>query len=123
MGLKEEEEKDMNYEVIVGNIGTVYSGGVHQSALNEFTIYRRKSLAGEGRAANEPVMLLRDGEIIREYSPETKEEETSDEWRTCPNCNRTNSKNTWERFLGQCPNCGGMPMEKIDITPEGVQDF
>ena len=33
----------MTYEVIVGNIGTVYSGGFYQSALDAYTVYQRKS--------------------------------------------------------------------------------
>ena len=67
-----------NYEVIVGNIGKVYEGGFYQSALDEFKVYEGRSIAGDGKAAGEPVTLLKDGEIMREYAPQHDEE--------CPEC-------------------------------------
>lgn len=56
------------YEVICGNIGQVYSGGNYQNALDAFTIYQRRSINGEGRAAGEDVYMMRDGELHREFT-------------------------------------------------------
>jgi hypothetical protein len=69
----EEEFKMANYEVIVGNIGKVYEGGFYQSALDDFTVYKNQSIKGIGRAAGESVTLMKDGEILQEYSAEEGE--------------------------------------------------
>jgi hypothetical protein len=53
------------HHVIVGNIGTVYSGSSAFEARKAFLEYRRISLSGTGRAAHEPVTWLED-EIVRE---------------------------------------------------------
>jgi hypothetical protein len=29
-------------------------------------------------------------------------------WKTCPQCKRTNSVATWEKFSGKCPNCNDL---------------
>jgi len=57
------------YQVIVGNIGVVYSGDSSRCASSDFFYYKRQSEAGLGREAYEPVYLLLNGEIIREHSP------------------------------------------------------
>ena len=57
----------MTYEVLVGNIGTVYSGGCHRFADEHFTEYVRQSKTGNGRAGGEDVTILRNGEPITEY--------------------------------------------------------
>lgn len=59
-----------HYEVIVGNIGQVYEGNKPIDARKVYGIYKRKSLSGDGRAAGEPVTVLKDGEIDLEYIPE-----------------------------------------------------
>lgn len=57
-----------NYQVIVGNVGTMeYS--VAKLAKECYKTYVTLSKKGETRAANEPVTLLKDGEIIKEHNP------------------------------------------------------
>ena len=58
--------------VIVGNIGTVYSGPNGFYARQSFEHYKRKSKRGEGQGANEPVTLMRNDEIRDEYIPITQ---------------------------------------------------
>lgn len=55
------------YQVIVGNIGTVYSGGNYRQASRKFTTYVEQSKERYGRAAGENVTFLCDGEIEREH--------------------------------------------------------
>lgn len=55
------------YEVIVGNVGTIYDGGSYREALKRFKTYVEISKSGSGRAGNEDVTLMRDGEIIKEH--------------------------------------------------------
>jgi hypothetical protein len=58
------------YEVIVGNIGTMeYTS--KKLATDCFKTYRTMSMQGITRAANEPVTLMKDGEIINEHTPDT----------------------------------------------------
>lgn len=57
------------YEVIVGNIGSVYSGGSHDYAMKHFRRYKDLSKSNEGRAAGEDVNLVIDGEIAEAYLP------------------------------------------------------
>jgi len=64
-----------SYVVICGNIGMVYSGGVYQSALDAFTVYKNKSIRGEGRASGESVTMFRNGEVIKEFIGSTDENE------------------------------------------------
>lgn len=66
-------QSDSQYEVVVGNIGTVYSGSNGFKANTVYQSYAGLSRRGIGRAAEEPVNLLRDGEIIRAYcDPENR---------------------------------------------------
>lgn len=51
------------YQVIVGNIGTVYDGDDYNAAKMEYNDYRSASLQGYGRAAGEEVTMFDDGEI------------------------------------------------------------
>jgi hypothetical protein len=54
--------------VIVGNIGTVYSGDDIMKARREYQIYVDVSKNVEGsRCYGEPVTRLVDGEIVQEY--------------------------------------------------------
>jgi hypothetical protein len=56
------------FEVVVGNIGTVYSGNNYMQAQCEYTAYVKISRKGKGRAAGEPVTLFHNGEIRSEYA-------------------------------------------------------
>lgn len=59
-----------NYKVVVGNVGTMdYTS--KKMAMDCFKTYRTMSIMGETRAANEPVTLLKNGEIIDEYIPKS----------------------------------------------------
>lgn len=51
------------YQVIVGNIGTVYEGSLPVTALGVYGEYKRQSKAGHGRAAGESVTILKNNEI------------------------------------------------------------
>lgn len=55
------------FEVIVSNIGTVYSGNNYMQAMAKFSSYVKNSKANYGRAAGENVVSLHNGEIKREY--------------------------------------------------------
>ena len=57
------------YQVIVGNIGTIYDGESEPDARAAFVEYRRASWAGDGRASGEPVTLMSGGEPVEEYEP------------------------------------------------------
>ena len=57
-----------NYEVIVGNIGTVYSGTNERDALFNARIYVDQSKSNRGRAAGQSVTIMRDGEIFHTYT-------------------------------------------------------
>lgn len=61
--------KKHNYQVIVGNIGTVYEGTNGFEAIKEYNQYVSISKEGTGRAGNEQVTLLRDNDIYKEYLP------------------------------------------------------
>ena len=55
------------YEVIVGNIGTVYDGDNSDEAVLHYHGYVRQSKSGMGRAGNETVVIMEDGEPMPEY--------------------------------------------------------
>jgi hypothetical protein len=60
------------FQVIVGNVGTVYDGANEATADREFYAYVKLAKGrGEGssRAAGEHVALMADGEISREFCP------------------------------------------------------
>jgi hypothetical protein len=57
------------YEVVVGNIGTVYVGPWLREAVQNFDVYVDQSLASRGmRASGESVTFLCDGEIVMEHT-------------------------------------------------------
>jgi hypothetical protein len=59
---------EMNkFEVIVGNVGTVYNGNNYMQAMSAFSAYKKRSANGYGRAAGEDVTMLHNGEIKHEY--------------------------------------------------------
>lgn len=55
------------YEVIVGNIGIVYSGTDRSDAFHSYNSYVELSVDEVGRAAGESVTLMEDGEPIKEH--------------------------------------------------------
>lgn len=57
-----------NYQVVVGNVATMdYTN--KKTAIKNYNHYVALSKAGATRAANEPVTLLENGEIIKEHTP------------------------------------------------------
>ena len=55
------------FRVIVGNIGTVYAGGIQRIAEQTYDEYVSQSKANYGRAAGEGVIFLQYGKIKHEY--------------------------------------------------------
>lgn len=55
------------FEVIVGNIGNVYSGSNYMQACSHYTAYVNQSKGDYGRAAGEDVTMLHNGEIKKEF--------------------------------------------------------
>jgi hypothetical protein len=55
------------FEVLVGNIGTIYSGNNYMTACCKFQAYVTLSRTNSGRAAGESVTILQGGEIRKEY--------------------------------------------------------
>lgn len=64
---RREAEGISEYEVVVGNIGTVYRGPDESMALKKFEIYVAQSEEGYGRASGESVTILKDGDVWREH--------------------------------------------------------
>jgi hypothetical protein len=58
-----------HWELIVGNLGTVYSGTDGFHAIVDFNEYVKMSKDGYGRVAGEPVTLFKNGEVHKEYEP------------------------------------------------------
>ena len=57
-----------DYEVIVGNVGSVYSGHNLREAMKKYRTYIDTSKSGVGRAGGESVMLMKNGEPHKEYA-------------------------------------------------------
>jgi hypothetical protein len=57
------------YSVLVGNIGNI-GCDTRRVAVATFQTYRKLSMDGYGRAAFEPVQLLKDDEVIKEFDPD-----------------------------------------------------
>ena len=57
----------LQYMVVVGNVGTVYSGPDFDAAVDAFGDYRERSRTLRGRAAGEDVTLFEGEWPIREY--------------------------------------------------------
>lgn len=55
------------YEVVVGNIGTVYTGTNPVEAILTYSKYKEYSRTQYGRASGEDVHLFLDSEILSEY--------------------------------------------------------
>jgi hypothetical protein len=56
------------WEVVVGNLGAVYRGSNGFEAIKQFNEYRHGSKIQYGRIANEPVTLMRNGEVHSDYA-------------------------------------------------------
>lgn len=55
------------YQVVVGNIGTVYDGNDLKDATEHYNAYIFQSKKNIGRVAGEDVTLFKDLEIHKEY--------------------------------------------------------
>lgn len=74
-----------DYEVVVGNVGTVYSGRSLKKALAKFRAYVEESKAGApdgsaGRASGEDVTLFRDGDIFEEHVGFLNRDDEMEDW-------------------------------------------
>lgn len=68
-----------NFQVIVGNIGTVYYGASKRDAIREYNEYVDISLSGYGRAAGETVTLISPcGEDLKNIWPVSIDIELTD---------------------------------------------
>lgn len=67
--LTDELDATHEYEVIVGNVGTVYRGTQRWEALVAYRTYRLQSYFDVGRTGNEEITLIEDGELIYQYTP------------------------------------------------------
>lgn len=56
------------FEVIVGNIGTVYSGNNFMQASCKYSHYVKASKSGTGSAAGESVTLMHNGKLRMEHA-------------------------------------------------------
>jgi len=56
------------YEIVVGNIGTVVTTNLRQEAIKSYNDYVSFSKLDYGRAAGEDVTLFEDGEPIMEHT-------------------------------------------------------
>jgi hypothetical protein len=61
--------KPKHSQVVVGNIGTVYSGYNGADARIKYGQYVKLSKLGVGRAGGEQVTMFTDGEIVYEHNP------------------------------------------------------
>lgn len=58
------------FEVVVGNIGTVYAGNNYMQAQCKYARYVKASRDMDGRIAGEAVVLMHNGEIRMEHAGE-----------------------------------------------------
>lgn len=66
------ENHNERYEVVVGNVGTIYRGNSKRQGLAEFREASQLSKDGYGRYSMEPVTLFEDGEILKEHDPNVR---------------------------------------------------
>lgn len=67
------------YQVVVGNVGTIYDGDNPIMARTEYGVMKQASKAPYGRASGEPVTLFCDGEILHGFDyPGTNQEDRDD---------------------------------------------
>lgn len=55
------------YEVIVGNVGTVYDGPSKREAQKKFALYKKQSHVRGSRVFNEDIIILRNGDIYKDH--------------------------------------------------------
>lgn len=55
------------WQVVVGNVGTVYDGDHRPTAMSTYIAYRAASRTNKGRAAGEQVTLMRDDDVYRQH--------------------------------------------------------
>lgn len=67
-------ENNPRYEIIVGNIGSVLQTNQLRDALMTYSNYKQQSISKYGRAGNEQVTLLDQGEPLYEHFPDTNDE-------------------------------------------------
>lgn len=121
----EEEEEPPNYEVVVGNVGTVYDGASEEAAHKAFSQFVERSESGLGRCGNEQVTLFKDGDLIDQHDPEPREPDEDDWWTrdytqwfrygmmySRGDCHFTTQPDTWAQEMkqrmeadGWWPNC------------------
>ncbi len=58
------------YEVVAGNVGTVYRGNNYKEADAAFAQYSGLSKSGRGRCGGEVITLFEHGELVDEFEPE-----------------------------------------------------
>jgi tetratricopeptide (TPR) repeat protein len=61
------KDSALDYVVVVGNIGTVYSGPSQSEAMKHYSEYVRQSKTGGGRAGGEDVTLFKNDQIVKEH--------------------------------------------------------
>jgi len=64
---KEHSTATPQYQIVVGNIGTVYYGSNRAQAEHTYKEYVSQSKSNYGRAGGETVTMLKHGEIVREH--------------------------------------------------------
>lgn len=52
------------FEVIVGNVGRVYTGSIYSDAQDEYEYYCEISKSNSGRAGGQSVFMYEDGEPL-----------------------------------------------------------
>jgi hypothetical protein len=62
------------FQVIVGNIGTVYDGNNFTVASTTFNQYVKASKAQDGRASGESVVLMHNNKIRKEHEGAANQE-------------------------------------------------
>lgn len=67
--------KTYQYQVVVGNIGTVYDGPNVIEARMAYSSYVKQSTENYGRAAGESVTMFLNGEVRREHDGAGEDEE------------------------------------------------
>ena len=64
----------MRFQVVVGNLGTVYDGHDEETAYESFGEYCGLSSDDYGRCGGETVTLMCDGEVVEEFDPSDRED-------------------------------------------------
>ena len=65
----------MMYQVVVGNLGTVYDGADAETAYECFGEYCGLSEGKYGRCSGETVTLMCEGEIAEEFTPSNRDDD------------------------------------------------